>query len=544
MKFSYSKLTPVSAAVLMALGSYYAVGAVAPVLVPGRTLIVNGVAPVDAAPTLCVEDADPATTDTFICDNLRSAIAHANANGNDTAYDRILLANGSVHTLILSDNLDAEAIEATDNRVGDLDIITPMNIETANNALGKATIQGDAGFNDRLLHINATAGLTNLILTKGQGVHMNGGAIYAGDFGNTTITHCVITDNFASWDGDYGLPEVDGDGTTELQGSGGGIYTKGPLTISLSTLSKNDASTYVGTQLLEYEKNGNGGAIYASQALTISDSTIGGEGAANDAINGGGIQMAGGNPVLIERSTLSHNTAVSGGAMNLVSPAVTATIINSTISANHVTDAGGGLNVNGNMSIRNTTIANNLQDSGGPTIPKGAGVNQFNAGTVTMQSTLLANNYAAALDPVPLRANCGKTGDGPTSLASSGGNLSTDISCAFTEISDQANVADAKIGPLELNDNTLNGNFTHALLSGSPAIDRGALSDCPAIDERGVARPQGMICDVGAYEVVQVPSGGDGGCAIGSGKSPFDPVLPLLAALGLIGFGLRHFRRG
>jgi hypothetical protein len=38
-------------------------------------------------------------------------------------------------------------------------------------------------------------------------------------------------------------------------------------------------------------------------------------------------------------------------------------------------------------------------------------------------------------------------------------------------------------------------------------------------------------------------SGGGGGCAIGSGNAPFDPVLPMLAALGLIGFGLRHYRR-
>jgi len=38
-------------------------------------------------------------------------------------------------------------------------------------------------------------------------------------------------------------------------------------------------------------------------------------------------------------------------------------------------------------------------------------------------------------------------------------------------------------------------------------------------------------------------SGGGGGCAIGSGNAPFDPVLPMLAAMGLIGFGLRYFRR-
>lgn len=38
-------------------------------------------------------------------------------------------------------------------------------------------------------------------------------------------------------------------------------------------------------------------------------------------------------------------------------------------------------------------------------------------------------------------------------------------------------------------------------------------------------------------------SGGGGGCTLASGEVPFDPVLPMLAALGLIGFGLRYFRR-
>jgi hypothetical protein len=38
-------------------------------------------------------------------------------------------------------------------------------------------------------------------------------------------------------------------------------------------------------------------------------------------------------------------------------------------------------------------------------------------------------------------------------------------------------------------------------------------------------------------------SGGGGGCTLAAGEAPFDPVLPMLAALGLIGFGLRYFRR-
>lgn len=39
-------------------------------------------------------------------------------------------------------------------------------------------------------------------------------------------------------------------------------------------------------------------------------------------------------------------------------------------------------------------------------------------------------------------------------------------------------------------------------------------------------------------------SGGGGGCTTANGDAPFDPALPLLAALGLIGLGLRRLRRG
>ena len=41
---------------------------------------------------------------------------------------------------------------------------------------------------------------------------------------------------------------------------------------------------------------------------------------------------------------------------------------------------------------------------------------------------------------------------------------------------------------------------THALLAGSPAIDTAAGCPPPAADQRGVARPRGTACDIGAYE--------------------------------------------
>ena len=42
--------------------------------------------------------------------------------------------------------------------------------------------------------------------------------------------------------------------------------------------------------------------------------------------------------------------------------------------------------------------------------------------------------------------------------------------------------------------------LTHLLEAGSPAIDAANGAVCPATDQRGVARPQGAGCDVGAVE--------------------------------------------
>jgi len=41
---------------------------------------------------------------------------------------------------------------------------------------------------------------------------------------------------------------------------------------------------------------------------------------------------------------------------------------------------------------------------------------------------------------------------------------------------------------------------THALMSGSSAIDMADGGLCPGTDQRGVSRPQGDGCDIGAYE--------------------------------------------
>ena len=89
-------------------------------------------------------------------------------------------------------------------------------------------------------------------------------------------------------------------------------------------------------------------------------------------------------------------------------------------------------------------------------------------------------------------------------INSLGYNLTDDITCGFTQPGDLV-VADAMLGPLQDNGGPTE---THDLLPGSPAIDAGSVN-CPPpdTDQRGVARPQGTDCDIGAVEFVPEPEG-------------------------------------
>src|SRR5690606_25817229 len=82
-----------------------------------------------------------------------------------------------------------------------------------------------------------------------------------------------------------------------------------------------------------------------------------------------------------------------------------------------------------------------------------------------------------------------------------------------------------------------NGGFGATFLpgDGSPAIDAAAAAECPAFDQRGVPRPQGAGCDIGAVEIAVAPPrtchvDADAGGA-GSGASWSDAYVDLQSAL-------------
>ena len=103
--------------------------------------------------------------------------------------------------------------------------------------------------------------------------------------------------------------------------------------------------------------------------------------------------------------------------------------------------------------------------------------------------------------------NCLLDGNSPTnstgSIADAGHNLSSDASCAFTNLG-SLNNTDPKLGPLADNGGP---TLTMALLPGSPAIDAGDTSLAPATDQRGFPRPAGLAC---RYRCVRIRLGDAG----------------------------------
>jgi hypothetical protein len=86
-------------------------------------------------------------------------------------------------------------------------------------------------------------------------------------------------------------------------------------------------------------------------------------------------------------------------------------------------------------------------------------------------------------------------------MTNGGYNLDSGTSCGFGTANNSLSSTNPMLGAL-----TDNGGptMTHALLEGSPAIDKGN-SFGATTDQRGVARPQGAAPDIGAFEVQSPP---------------------------------------
>lgn len=249
------------------------------------------------------------------------------------------------------------------------------------------------------------------------------------------------------------------------QGPGGGIRNiRGILNLSNTTLTGNIAA-------------GPGGAIYNEhgESMSINNSSIIG----NIASEGGGIYI-GVVGLSLLNSTVSGNIAQNGAG--IYNDGGFLTLNNSTVSGNTTTlGVGGGILNHHKATLINSTVSDNTAQAGGGII---SGVTH--GSDIELTSTIIAGNTA----------NQGSDCFG--NLTSQEHNLiGNDSSCNFSRASGDLVNIDPKLGPLQ---DSGGPTFTHSLLPGSPAIDAGDSTRCPATDQRGVSRPQGRGCDIGAVE--------------------------------------------
>ena len=323
-----------------------------------------------------------------------------------------------------------------------------------------------------------------------------------------------------------------GAGATIIDGGGGGgVLGERMLIMDILTTS-------VRLENLTLQ-NGRGALKVERSSLTLTDVEV----RNNRAVEGGGLHIWSSN-VLVRRSTIADNEATGrgGGIFN----EGRLTIIDSTISGNRsVQGTGGGIHSDAagydmRFDASPTLIVINSTVSGNTALGAGGGIwhrgpMRLDSATITANSSglhqtrlrpdqdeeLTLDREGAQIVNTLLAGNAGNA-DCIRTLTSYAYNLVGNVDgcrVRFPSPSDQFGTAAAPVSPL-LGPLLSNGGATqtHALLPGSPAIDRGAFSldaACRSTDQRGAPRPTDGIgnaivrCDVGAYEAPTVPTTAD-----------------------------------
>lgn len=232
-----------------------------------------------------------------------------------------------------------------------------------------------------------------------------------------------------------------------------------------------------------------GGALFTNAStVNLSYVTIQG----NSASDIGGAIASEAGSINLAYSELNSNSAANlGGA--IATTTGTVQITNSSVWGNSAASGGGLYSDHASLILRNTTVSGN---SGG--------------GAVTQIGTIRANNVTFANNGTEISNAAGLVtivntlvaGSCSGTLTSAGYNL-IQIPCEINgDLTGNLYNADPQLRPLA---NLFGFPSTHALATTSPALNTGSPTLCEPIDQRGVARPQGSHCDIGAFEFGALP---------------------------------------
>ena len=307
-----------------------------------------------------------------------------------------------------------------------------------------------------------TLALTNSTINANTAIRNGGGILNSG--GILTLTDSLVTDN------DVGL-------------DGGGIATSGTLTATNSQITVNTTTA------------GSGGGIRNSGTLTLTDSDVRGNIGGTD---GGGIYQDGQSASLtLINSTARSNPAANGSGGGIRIDDGSASLTNSTVSSNSAFVSGGGIFLQGGaatLTILNSTISANFAVSGDGGVVRAGG-------SATLQNSIVAANMPT---------------DCSGAVVSLDNNLDSDSSCNLGGANDLPGV-DPLLRPLMNNGGPTE---THALLTGSPALNAGNDAAAPATDQRGF--PRLGTSDIGAFESQSTDLDGDGFDDIAAGGTDCD----------------------
>lgn len=313
----------------------------------------------------------------------------------------------------------------------------------------------------------------------------HGGGITVLTGGSLKLSGTTVADNSAVADTESG------------SAFGGGVAAFGPATVTGSRIDGNVVSA----------KTVQGGGIHsepaADEGLTVTTTTVIDNAALGaNSSQGGGIHALA--DLQLVRSTVARNssqgtgltvsTGFAGGVM-----AATGSVVNSTITGNIAASdavAVGGGSVGG-LFLTNGTLVHSTIAGNTATVVGGVQL-----GAVQVRGTIIAGN-AGGLTPdcqtIPQTTSAGRNliGDAAGCGATFDNGVGGD-KVGNDNVGPKVAVIVAKLAALANNGGP---TFTRALKPGSPAIDAAGGKPCnPAIDQRGVTRPKGAKCDIGAFE--------------------------------------------
>lgn len=266
---------------------------------------------------------------------------------------------------------------------------------------------------------------------------------------------------------------------------------------------------------------GFGGGAGGGSAFSRGDPGFGGGESGDDYEGGNGAGMGGAvfnhqGVMNVVNSTLAGNAAV---ASNQGIPG----------AANPDALGGGIFNLNGSVTITSSTLAANTAAEGGGSVYNlgylasdngDPGGHEYTA-SVLVVGSILADTIGSPSDlyiAAPVNVASGPTNTVTGSavpVTATGPNLIEAFAISGGSFSGTPITDDPGLAPLAANDGPTQ---TMALTNSSPAFDSGG-GGCPGTDQRGISRPQGGACDLGAFEL-EVSSGGPGGGSTPGTTSP------------------------